>query len=184
MRDIGPTFVVKDDSRATPDDTVGLVDWKFNGWSKYPNHIQDNRVPRRMAKWLDLPRWQPRSSDLENHPRVVMEGGAIDVNGRGCLLATEECLLSEIQARNPQLDRLRLEQILGEYLAVRHVVWLGRGIEGDDTHGHVDDIRDSWDRVASLRLGNRVPLTRTTSHSRKTYADSRTPMTRMASDSA
>ena len=69
-----------------------------------------------------------------------MEGGAIDVNGRGTLLTTEECLLSEIQARNPRLDRGGLEQIFADYLGVSHVVWLGRGIDGDDTHGHVDDI--------------------------------------------
>ena len=69
-----------------------------------------------------------------------MEGGAIDVNGRGSLLATEECLLSETQARNPGLDRAGLEQIFAEFLAASHVVWLGRGIAGDDTHGHVDDI--------------------------------------------
>src|SRR5580700_10499028 len=69
-----------------------------------------------------------------------MEGGAIDVNGRGTLLATEECLLSEIQARNPDVTRPELEQIFADYLAVSHVIWLGRGIEGDDTHGHVDDL--------------------------------------------
>ena len=72
--------------------------------------------------------------------RVVLEGGAIDVNGRGTLLTTEECLLGEVQARNPGLDRAAMERILAHYLGVRHVVWLGRGIDGDDTHGHVDDL--------------------------------------------
>jgi agmatine deiminase len=69
-----------------------------------------------------------------------MEGGAIDVNGQGTLLTTEECLLGEVQARNPGLDRAALEQIFANYLGARHVVWLGRGIRGDDTHGHVDDL--------------------------------------------
>ena len=69
-----------------------------------------------------------------------MEGGAIDVNGRGTLLTTEECLLGEVQARNPGLDRAAIEKVFADYLGVRHVVWLGRGIDGDDTHGHVDDL--------------------------------------------
>jgi agmatine deiminase len=141
LRDTGPTFVVKNDLAQTPEATVGLVDWKFNGWAKYPNHELDNRLPRKIATWLDAPRWVPRINDRKKGGRrIVMEGGAIDVNGRGTLLATEECLLSEIQARNPDLDRSELEQIFADYLAVRHVVWLGRGIEGDDTHGHIDDL--------------------------------------------
>ena len=72
--------------------------------------------------------------------RVVMEGGAIDVNGRGTLLTTEECLLGEVQARNPGLGREEVERVLADYLGARHVIWLGRGIDGDDTHGHVDDL--------------------------------------------
>ena len=141
LRDSGPTFVVNDELDSTEQDAVGLVDWEFNGWAKYPDHDHDNRLPRLFAKWLDLPRWVPRITGQQaGGQRIVMEGGAIDVNGRGCLLATEECLLSEIQARNPQLNRQGLEQIFGDYLAVRHVVWLGKGIEGDDTHGHVDDL--------------------------------------------
>jgi agmatine deiminase len=69
-----------------------------------------------------------------------MEGGAIDVNGRGTLLATEECMLSDVQSRNPSLDRAAIEQVFSDYLGIRHVIWLGRGIDGDDTHGHVDDL--------------------------------------------
>ena len=87
-----------------------------------------------------LHRWIPRV-ELEGKPvRLVLEGGAIDVNGRGSLLTTEECLLSEVQCRNPGLDRAGLEQVLADYLAVCNVIWLGQGIAGDDTHGHVDDI--------------------------------------------
>ena len=103
LRDTGPTFVVKDAIlRQTTTLPFGLVDWKFNGWAKYDNHDRDNRLPRKIARWLDSPRWVPRIDDVTAGPsRVVMEGGAIDVNGRGTLLATEECLLSETQARNP-----------------------------------------------------------------------------------
>src|SRR5262249_51406225 len=74
------------------------------------------------------------------HRRVVLEGGAIEVNGRGALLTTEECLLSPVQARNPGLPREDLEQILADHLGIRKVLWLGEGIAGDDTHGHVDDL--------------------------------------------
>jgi agmatine deiminase len=141
LRDTGPTFIVKNDPGSTSDAAVGLLDWKFNGWAKYANHQRDNRLPRKITRWLDFPRWHPRIEDRDIvRSRIVMEGGAIDVNGRGTLLATEECLLSEIQARNPDVTRPELEQIFADYLAVSHVIWLGRGIEGDDTHGHVDDL--------------------------------------------
>ena len=138
-RDSGPTFVVNDRAES-PDDRVGLIDWRFNGWAKYDNHRHDNRLPRVLAETLGLKRWVPRV-EIEGLPkRVVMEGGAIDVNGRGTLLTTEECLLSEIQARNPGLDRTGIETVFADYLGVSQVVWLGQGIDGDDTHGHVDDL--------------------------------------------
>ena len=141
VRDTGPTFVVKGDHSSDGNAKVGLVDWKFNGWAKYDNHNRDNRLPRKIARWLAQPRWTPRIDVETTHrPRVVMEGGAIDVNGRGTLLATEECLLSETQARNQGLDRDGIEKVFADFLGVNHVVWLGSGIDGDDTHGHVDDI--------------------------------------------
>ncbi len=141
LRDTGPTFLVKDAPSSASDAAVALVDWKFNGWAKYPNHVLDNRLPRKIASRLPVRRFVPRVGDPNTGlRRIVMEGGAIDVNGRGTLLATEECLLSEVQARNPDLDRSGLEQVFADYLAISHVIWLGRGIEGDDTHGHVDDI--------------------------------------------
>ncbi|MGC8638455.1 MAG: agmatine deiminase family protein [Isosphaeraceae bacterium] len=117
-----------------------LVDWKFNAWAKYPDHQNDNRIPRLIAAELRQTLWKPRFPVGGKLRRVVMEGGAIDVNGLGTLLATEECLLSEVQCRNPGLDRAGLEQVFANYLGVRHVIWLGRGIAGDDTHGHVDDL--------------------------------------------
>jgi agmatine deiminase len=123
-RDSGPLFVRRDDG------TVAITDWRFNGWAKYPNWRRDDAVPARLARRLGLERWK---LDL------VLEGGAIDGNGRGALLATEECLLSTVQARNPRLGREDLEDALRAYLGVRKVLWLHRGIAGDDTHGHVDD---------------------------------------------
>ena len=140
LRDSGPTFVVKDEPEAEAGDRVGLIGWKFNAWAKYDNYHRDRRLPRKLAKWLGLRRWVPRVDQGGRSVRVVMEGGAIDVNGRGTLLTTEECLLGEVQARNPGLDRAGLEKVLGDFLGVRHVIWLGRGIDGDDTHGHVDDL--------------------------------------------
>jgi agmatine deiminase len=140
LRDSGPTFVLKDEQSSDASDRIGVINWKFNAWAKYDNFERDNRLPRKFARWLDLPIWTPRAEQGGQSLRVVMEGGAIDVNGRGTLIATEECLLSEIQARNPGLDRAAIERVFADYLGVRHVVWLGRGIVGDDTHGHIDDL--------------------------------------------
>ncbi|MGO9469782.1 MAG: agmatine/peptidylarginine deiminase [Isosphaeraceae bacterium] len=140
LRDCGPTFVVKDEPSSEISDRIGLIDWKFNAWTKYHNFQRDNRLPRKFARWLGLPRWAPRAEQGGRSLRVVMEGGAIDVNGQGTLLATEECLQSDVQARNPGLDRLALERVFADYLAAGHVIWLGRGITGDDTHGHIDDL--------------------------------------------
>ncbi len=145
LRDSGPTFVIRDQVGPDPigegfDDPLALVHWKFNAWAKYPDHLHDRQIPRRIARKLGLKRWIPKV-DLEEKPvRVVLEGGAIDVNGRGSLLTTEECLLSEVQCRNPGLDRGGIEKVLADYLGVRNVIWLGQGIAGDDTHGHVDDL--------------------------------------------
>src|SRR5439155_735935 len=92
---------------------------------------RDDAVPDRLAKLLRRRQWKPG---------LVLEGGSIDVNGRGTLLTTEECLLSPVQARNPGMERAAVERALHDYLGVRKVLWLGRGIAGDDTHGHVDDL--------------------------------------------
>ncbi len=140
LRDSAPTFLVNHQPASATVDPVGLVGWKFNGWAKYDNHKRDGRLPRKFERWLELPRWVPRVEQGGMHARIVMEGGAFDVNGQGTLLTTEECLLSEVQARNPGLDRAAIEKVFADYLGVRHVIWLGRGIDGDDTHGHVDDL--------------------------------------------
>src|SRR5207302_758824 len=104
--------------------------------AKYPNWQHDDAVPQHVAAALGVQSWQP----VWQGRRVVLEGGSIDVNGAGCLLTTEECLLSDVQARNPGLTRADMETVFAKYLGVRKVLWLNRGITGDDTHGHVDDI--------------------------------------------
>jgi agmatine deiminase len=135
-RDFCPLFVRRQNGGGGDDGDLGLVNWRFNGWAKYPNHRRDDAVPDRLARRLGRPQWKPAVGAR----RIVLEGGSIDVNGRGTLLTTEECLLSPVQARNPGLDRAALEQVLGAHLGIRKVLWLNRGIAGDDTHGHVDDL--------------------------------------------
>jgi agmatine deiminase len=134
-RDSGPIFVCNAEGQ------VGLTDWQFNAWAKYDDWRLDNEIPGRVQKLLGLPHWQPlvQSENGTKH-RVVLEGGSIDTNGAGALLTTEECLLSEVQQRNPGLDRAQLEQVFSDFLGVDQVIWLNRGIAGDDTHGHIDDI--------------------------------------------
>ncbi len=139
-RDTCPLFVRRD-----RDGDVALTDWKFNGWAKYPNHRRDDAVPARLAKRLGLRRFMPSVTPDELGPggkprQAVLEGGSIDVDGAGTLLTTEECLLSPIQARNPGVSRQQIERVLSDFLGARHVLWLGQGIAGDDTHGHVDDL--------------------------------------------
>ncbi len=129
-RDFGPIFVKNGEGE------VGLLNWRFNGWAKYGDWKHDDAVTGKLLPKLKLRFWEP----VHNSRRVVLEGGSIDVNGCGTLLTTEECLLSSAQARNPGLARKELEKIFHDYLGVRHVLWLGRGIAGDDTHGHVDDL--------------------------------------------
>jgi agmatine deiminase len=129
-RDFGPIFVVDDKGQ------LAQTDWHFNGWAKHPNWQNDDAVPAQVSQTLGLPSSQP----MTGPHRVVLEGGSIDVNGQGLLLTTKECLLSEVQARNPGLGREEIEVVFARYLGIRKVLWLGRGIAGDDTHGHIDDI--------------------------------------------
>ena len=128
-RDYGPIFVKNTSG-------VAVVDFSFNAWAKYPDWKLDNQIARRAAKAIRLPCFEARIGNAD----FVLEGGSIDVNGRGALLTTEECLLSDIQQRNPSSSREQVERGLSEHLGVTNVVWLERGIVGDDTHGHIDDI--------------------------------------------
>ncbi len=126
-RDHGPIFVQRDGEHGREE---AVVDWKFNAWGdKYPPYDLDDVIPTRVAREYGLPVF---------HPGIVLEGGSIEVNGRGTLLTTEACLLNP--NRNPTLDRDAIEGYLRAYLGVRHILWLGDGIAGDDTDGHVDDL--------------------------------------------
>ncbi len=130
LRDSAPTFVVSKGGERR------AVCWHFNAWAKYDNWKKDAKVSEGVARIAKVPACRP---DV-NGRRVVLEGGAIDVDGDGTLLCTEECLLSEVQARNPGLGRQEIEAVFREHLGVKKVLWLGDGIAGDDTHGHVDDL--------------------------------------------
>jgi agmatine deiminase len=132
-RDSGPIFV----KRSRPRPEVAIVRFRFNGWARYPDWQRDDAVPERVAKALRLRLFPAKVAGRS----LVLEGGSVDVNGQGTLLTTEECLLDQAaQARNPGLTRPEIECALQEYLGVRKVLWLGRGIAGDDTHGHIDDV--------------------------------------------
>ena len=115
---------------------MSAVKWRFNAWAKYPNWKHDEKIGSLMASAARVEELRP----MFGKSRVVLEGGSIDVNGRGSLLTTEECLLSRVQQRNPGMKKKDYEKIFAEYLGATNVIWLGGGIVGDDTHGHVDDI--------------------------------------------
>ena len=124
-RDFGPIFVRRGGSLA-------IARFHFNAWAKYKDWKRDDLIPVRAAKQFTLPLIDGK---------IVLEGGSIDVNGRGTLITTEECLLdSKVQARNPGMTRLDIENVLRDTLGITNTLWLGKGIAGDDTHGHVDDV--------------------------------------------
>jgi agmatine deiminase len=135
LRDSGPIFV------KNPEGNLAITNWRFNAWAKYSNWHRDDQIPHQVAKLYGMTEFQPEvpGSDGNAH-RLVLEGGSIDVNGEGILITTEECLLSEIQQRNPGVTREQMEQAFHDYLGIDKTIWLHRGAAGDDTHGHVDDI--------------------------------------------
>jgi agmatine deiminase len=132
LRDSAPTFVHDEKGH------VRLMNWGFNAWAKYPNYARDAEVGRAIAGITKLPRVEPKRPDTPE--RLILEGGGIETDGEGTLLVTEEWLLSDVQVRNPGLDRAGYERAFREELGIRHTIWLGEGCVGDDTHGHVDDI--------------------------------------------
>jgi len=170
-RDSGPVFVRRAAGRKPE---TAIVDFHFNAWARYSDWRKDRRVPETAARLLGKRLFDARA----NGKPFVLEGGGIDVNGRGTLLTTEECYLSRRrQVRNPGLGRAGLETALREYLGATNIQWLGGGVAGDDTHGHVDDIcrfvnpttlvlvrednprdvnyrplAENWERVKDLRL--------------------------------
>ncbi len=124
-RDHGPIFLTRD-----VDPRLAIVDWDYNAWGgKYPPCDLDEVVPTRAAQFLHAPVF---------YPRMILEGGSIEVNGAGALLTTESCLLNP--NRNPRLGRAEIEQRLRDYFGVREILWLAEGIDGDDTDGHIDDL--------------------------------------------
>jgi agmatine deiminase len=127
--------------------------FRFNAWAKYSNWRHDEKIGNLMAEAARVGEIRP----LHGGTRVVLEGGSIDVNGRGTLLTTEECLLSKVQQRNPGMSRKDYEKIFADYLGAPNVIWLGKGICGDDTHGHVDDLTRfvSADTVVTMVESNR-----------------------------
>ena len=126
-RDHGPAFVLRERRKKVE---AAIVDWGFNAWGgKYPPWDADDAVPTRIAEELNLPVFLPG---------IVMEGGAVDFNGAGTVMTTTSCLLNK--NRNPKLSRGRIEKYLRDYYGQRHVIWLGEGIDGDDTDGHIDDL--------------------------------------------
>ncbi len=141
-RDHGPIFLTRD-----ADPKLAVIDWDYNAWgNKYPPFDLDEVVPTRVGEILDLPVF---------YPRMILEGGSIDVNGAGSLLTTESCLLNK--NRNPNLSRDEIEKRLRDYLGVREILWLGDRIAGDDTDGHIDDVARfvSERTVVTVVEGNR-----------------------------
>lgn len=136
-RDHGPIFLTRD-----ADPRLAIVDWDYNAWGwKYPPFDDDDVVPTRVAEHFGLPVYSPG---------MVLEGGSIEVNGAGTLLTTRSCLLNP--NRNPELTQSDIEQRLRDYLGVRQILWLGDGIEGDDTDGHIDDLTRFVDRTTVVTV--------------------------------
>ena len=172
-RDTGPTFIKRRAGSANRGETA-IVHFHFNAWAKHQDWQQDRRIPEMAAKRLRKRLFHATCNDRE----FVIEGGGIEVNGRGTLLTTEQCYLDpKIQVRNPGLGRKEIETTLKAYLGVKNVHWLFAGPAGDDTHGHIDDIcrfvnrktlvliketnrkdinyrplAENWDRIQDLRL--------------------------------
>jgi agmatine deiminase len=139
-RDSGCAFVWRSAAgaaaRQSPNISLSAITWRFNAWAKYSNWKRDQKIGGLMAKASGAKEIQPQFKDAP----IVLEGGSFDVNGRGTLITTEECLLSRVQQRNPGMSKRDYEKVFAEYLGATNVIWLDRGIVGDDTHGHVDDI--------------------------------------------
>ncbi len=130
MRDACPAFIINKEQAAS-------VKFKFNGWAKYSNYKKDTKLPEFISNKFNLLKFVPEHSGRQ----IILEGGSIDVNGKGTLITTEECLLDEkVQVRNPGLNKKDYEEIFRNYLGITNVFWLNKGIAGDDTHGHVDDL--------------------------------------------
>jgi agmatine deiminase len=177
-RDSGPIFLKRSPkSKAqSPKSETATVHFHFNGWAKYRNWRRDTKVPETAARVL---RKKLFHAECRGRPFVI-EGGGIELNGRGTLLSTEQCYLDPgVQVRNPGLGKTEIETTLKNYLGVKNIFWLAKGPVGDDTHGHIDDIcrfvnpktlvlvreknsrdvnyrplAENWERIRDLRLEN------------------------------
>jgi agmatine deiminase len=133
LRDSAPTFAVNGDGEPV------LLNWRFNGWAKYDDYVYDEKIGAAVERITGYRRVSPPRPDGRGW-RLVLEGGAIDWNGEGVVMVTEECLLSAVQARNPGLSKEDYEAAFREWLGASRTLWLGEGAVGDDTHGHIDDV--------------------------------------------
>ena len=129
-RDFLPIFIKNNKSKNL------ITNWKFNAWAKYKNFKKDNKAYIKVKKFVKSKLISPKY----NNKSVVLEGGSIDVNGTGLLLTTEQCLLSKIQQRNKGFSKYDYFKIFNKYFGIKKIIWLNKGIYGDDTHGHIDDI--------------------------------------------
>tara|TARA_B100000945_G_scaffold305502_1_gene292047 strand:- start:762 stop:1643 length:882 start_codon:yes stop_codon:yes gene_type:complete len=130
LRDSFPIFVKDKKNKKV------LINWRFNSWAKYKNFKKDNSIINKIKNFSKIRSISP----IFNKKKVVLEGGAIDVNGKGALITTEECLLSKIQQRNPGFEKQDYEKLFYKFFGAKNIIWLKRGIIGDDTHGHIDDL--------------------------------------------
>ena len=135
LRDSGPIFLTNKKNKKKI-----LLNFMFNGWSKYKNFKNDNKINDYISKYANLEKINPILKKNRIKKKIVMEGGAFDVNGSGSIILTEECLLSKIQERNKNFNKKDYEELFSKYLNIKNFIWLKKGIKGDDTHGHVDDI--------------------------------------------
>ena len=173
-RDAGPIFVRRKAESGRRENETAIVHFHFNGWAKYDDWRKDTKVPETAARLLGKKLFH---AECDGQPFVI-EGGGVEVNGRGTLLTTEECYLDpRIQVRNPGLGKREIETTLKNYLGVKNIFWLAKGPKGDDTHGHIDDIcrfvnaetlvlvreknpqdenykplAENWERIGDLRL--------------------------------
>ena len=131
LRDSGPAFVKDENGK------IAAVHFRFNAWAKYDDYKKDEKIPKFITKKFNL----DRIIAEHNERHIVLEGGSIDCNGNGTLLTTEECLMDDkVQVRNPGFTKRDYEEVFNKYLGITNTIWLGKGIAGDDTHGHVDDL--------------------------------------------
>ena len=135
LRDSGPIFLINKKTRKKI-----MLNFKFTAWSKYKNFRNDNKINYQISKYLNIKSILPKKINSKKFEKVVMEGGAFDTNGSGSILLTKECLLSSKQERNKGFKKSDYESLFSKYLNTKNFIWLNKGIVGDDTHGHVDDI--------------------------------------------